>query len=133
MVMSISPRLLLIRLLLFLALSCSAVTLAATRNAYQDRIWKVGDRIEVEWKGDWYQAQVIEVKANQYKVHYDGYASSWDEWIDKTRIRLAGVRIDSPSNSSQSPTAVSPFDQVVALLTQSQQKLASRQIDEAIS
>ncbi|MDQ2920083.1 MAG: tetratricopeptide repeat protein, partial [Acidobacteriota bacterium] len=134
--MNTRPRLPLIRFLLFTAVSCSALTLAAIQTRAQETTWKVGDRIEVEWQSGWYQAEVIQVKGNQYKIHYDGYASSWDEWIDKTRIRTAGVRktnANNPNNPSQSPTAGTAFGQVLELLTQSHQKLAAGQTDEAIS
>jgi CHAT domain-containing protein/Tfp pilus assembly protein PilF len=98
----------------------------------QDRTWKLGDRVEVEWKGDWYQAQVIEVKGNQYKIHYDGYADSWDEWVDTSRIRAARIKPNNP-NSSQQPTASSPLSQVLALLKQAYEKQAVGRTDEAIS
>ena len=54
-------------------------TSSAIQVAAREKVWKPGDRVEVQWKGDWYQASVIEVKGNQYKIHYDGYDSSWDE------------------------------------------------------
>src|SRR5438552_2470719 len=66
----------------------SAIQLIAQQTS-----WKVGDQIEVQWQGDWYKAEVIEVKEAQYKIHYVGYASSWDEWIDKSRIRAIGITL----------------------------------------
>ncbi len=110
-----------------------AVTSSAIHVAAQERAWKPGDHVEVQWKGDWYQADVIEVKGTQYKVHYEGYASSWDEWVDNSRIRAAGIKHNNPSITSQSDTASSAFDQVLALLKQSHEKQAAGQIDEAIS
>src|SRR6266536_1727460 len=104
----------------------------ALQVAAQERSWRQGDRVEVQWKGDWYQANVIEVKGNQYKVHYDGYASSWDEWVDNSRIRAVGTK-QNAGITSQPTTASSGLDQVLALLKQSQEKQAAGQIDEAIS
>lgn len=50
--------------------------------------WKVGDPASVEWKGKWWPASVIEVGAdNRWKIHYDGYDTSWDEWVGPERIR----------------------------------------------
>ncbi len=49
--------------------------------------FKVGDAVDVKWKGDWYPASVIDAKPGQWKVHYDGYGSSWDEWVTQDRIR----------------------------------------------
>ncbi len=56
----------------------------------EDRIkvtYKVGDKLQVKWKGNWYPANVLEVKGGKYKIRYDGYDSSWDEWIDLDRIK----------------------------------------------
>ena len=76
-------------LLFFIAVTCSTLTLAADQIRAQEQTWKLNDHVEVEWKGDWYQAQIIQVQGKQYKVHYDGYESSWDEWVDNKRIRAA--------------------------------------------
>ena len=110
------------------ARSSSAIQVAA-----QEKVWKPGDRVEVQWKGDWYQASVIEVKGNQYKIHYDGYDRSWDEWVDNSRIRAAGFRPNKSDGTTQPATASSHFSQVLALLRQAYEKQAAGQTDEAIS
>ncbi len=47
-----------------------------------------GDDVEVEWKGSWYPASVMELKPQgRYKIHYDGYDNSWDEVVGASRIR----------------------------------------------
>ncbi|MFN2511242.1 MAG: tetratricopeptide repeat protein [Pyrinomonadaceae bacterium] len=121
-----------VRLLLFTIFSFSIVISSAVYVAAQERTWKAGDRVEVQWQGDWYQAAVIEVKGNQYKIHYDGYASSWDEWVDNSRIRVAGAQ-NKPNIASQTAPESSPFDQVLALLRQAYEKQGAGQTDEAIS
>jgi hypothetical protein len=46
-----------------------------------------GDRIKVKWRGATYAATVIGVlEDDQYRVHYDGYESAWDETIEPSRI-----------------------------------------------
>jgi CHAT domain-containing protein/Tfp pilus assembly protein PilF len=110
-----------------------SLTSVAIHIAAQEKPWKPGDRVEVEWKGDWYQAQVIEVNANQYKIHYDGYASSWDEWVDHSRIRSPGAKQNKPAVPSQSPADSSPFNQVLELLKQAYAKQVAGLTDEAIS
>src|SRR5216683_3052031 len=110
-----------------------APTSSPIQVASQEKAWKPGDRVEVQWKGDWYQANVIEVKGNQYKIHYDGYDSSWDEWVDDSRIRAAGIKPNKPDNTHQPATASSSFSQVLALLRQAYEKQAAGQTDEAIS
>ncbi len=49
----------------------------------------VGDAVMVEWKGRWWPARVISLRngTTPYKIHYDGYSNSWDEWIGDARIR----------------------------------------------
>jgi hypothetical protein len=51
--------------------------------------WKNGDALEVEWKGKWYKAKILDVKDGKYKVHYDGFESSWDEPVTEARMRKA--------------------------------------------
>lgn len=48
---------------------------------------RLGDRIEVEWQGKWYRAQVVDAAEHRFKVHYVKYADSWDEWIGPDRMR----------------------------------------------
>jgi CHAT domain-containing protein/Tfp pilus assembly protein PilF len=133
MVINSRPKLQLVHFLLLITVSFSALTSSATRVVAQEKSWKPGDRVEVEWKGDRYRAEVIEVKGNQYKVHYDGYASSWDEWVDTSRIRIPGIKPNNPTITSKPNTSSSAFDQVLALLKESHEKQVAGQMDEAIS
>ena len=51
--------------------------------------FKVGDSCMVEWKGSWWPAKVISTRDGNspYKIHYDGYSNSWDEWVGDARIK----------------------------------------------
>ena len=49
--------------------------------------WKKGDRVEGLSYGSWYVATVIEAEAERWKVTYDGYTSSSDEWLSADKIR----------------------------------------------
>lgn len=49
--------------------------------------WQPGEYVEVEWKGRWWRAQVIEVDGSRPKVHYLGFEASWDEWVERARVR----------------------------------------------
>lgn len=55
---------------------------AAPASAYSE-----GDAVMVEWKGSWWPARVLKAKSDSWLIHYDGYASSWDEWVGPSRIR----------------------------------------------
>lgn len=72
---------------LFFALFCIA-WLGPTATAQpQTLAWKPGDSVEVEWKGKWFKAKVVEAKDDSYKVHYDGYDARFDESVGTARIR----------------------------------------------
>ncbi len=49
--------------------------------------FRAGDPVLVRWKGKWYPASVLKVRGDQYRIHYDQYDNSWDEWIGADRIR----------------------------------------------
>lgn len=51
------------------------------------KTWKAGDKVDVEWNKEWWQGQVLIAKDGQYKVHYVGWASSWDETVPASRLR----------------------------------------------
>jgi hypothetical protein len=48
---------------------------------------RMGERVEVEWEGDWYPATILEVRGSKYRIHYLGYGAQWDEWVDAERLR----------------------------------------------
>jgi len=48
--------------------------------------FKVSNPVIVEWHGRWWPAKVLEVGENKWKIHYDGYSASWDEWVGPERI-----------------------------------------------
>ena len=41
----------------------------------------VGEQLRVEWNGAWYDARIVDVDGDRYRITYDGYDSSWDEWV----------------------------------------------------
>ncbi len=49
---------------------------------------KVGDKVDVLWNGTYYKANVKKVADSKWFIHYDGYESSWDEWVGKDRIKV---------------------------------------------
>lgn len=52
--------------------------------------YAVNEKVEVEWKKEWYAAKVVEVKGGSHFITYDGYGSEWDEWVPSSRIRKPG-------------------------------------------
>lgn len=47
----------------------------------------VGTMMEVNWKGQWYSAEVLKIDRGANLVHYVGYDDGWDEWVSSRRIR----------------------------------------------
>ncbi len=56
----------------------------------------IGDTAQVEWKGSWYPAKVLQGGESKCYIHYTGYDSSWDEWVGPHRIRIT-TRAAQPS------------------------------------
>ena len=52
--------------------------------------YRVCQRVEVEWGGTWWAAEVLMVRGNLYYIHYTGWSCSWDEWVCECRIRPCG-------------------------------------------
>lgn len=53
----------------------------------QMKTFPVGAAVQVKWKKDWYPATVLKVQDGLHLVHYDGYADTWNEWVDAKRIK----------------------------------------------
>ncbi|MDX8398688.1 MAG: Tudor-knot domain-containing protein [Gallionellaceae bacterium] len=49
---------------------------------------KPGAQGKVLWKGKWYPATAVKSKGNSCYIHYDGYAKSWDEWVESDRRKF---------------------------------------------
>jgi RNA binding activity-knot of a chromodomain len=47
-----------------------------------------GTRLDVEWQGSWYPAEVLTGRWGMHLVHYDDFEPVWDEWVSSSRIRL---------------------------------------------
>lgn len=48
----------------------------------------VGSAVEIFYGTSWYKGTVLEVKGDQYKVHYDGWSNTFDEWLRSNRLRV---------------------------------------------
>lgn len=64
-----------------------ALLLCVAACALAQQSWKVGDQVEVKYGGRWWDATILEIGSGQYKIRYDGYNSSWDEWKTPAEIR----------------------------------------------
>lgn len=70
--------------------------------------FNLNDRVEAEDQGKWYKATVIRAKGGQhykdgkYFIHWDGYAASYDVWIEEAKLRKPGSGTNSSTASSAS-------------------------------
>lgn len=47
----------------------------------------IGAKIDIQWGASWWAGTVLAARDGVYLVHYDGWSSSWDEWVGIERIR----------------------------------------------
>ena len=99
--------------LVFAAIATVVFMFAVTSFAVaQGANFKVGDKIEVLSNGTWYKADILEAKDGSYHIHYDGWTSTWNEWVKPDRMRSIGgtspVRTQTAAGAS---TTNQPGDQ----------------------
>lgn len=63
------------------------VTAKMIRVPQSASLYKIGDRVEVEWKKKWFPAHVLNIKGGSHLVSYDDYDSDENEWVSTNRIR----------------------------------------------
>lgn len=49
--------------------------------------FKVGETVEVMWKGDFYKAKILKAENGRFFIHYIEDDDSWNEWVDLSRMR----------------------------------------------
>jgi len=59
-----------------------------TMDRIQFSNYYVGQWVEVEQRGTWYAAHIVQINNNQYYIHYDGWGDSQNEWVTMDRIRF---------------------------------------------
>jgi hypothetical protein len=57
-------------------------------QAAQTNVYKIGDRVRVEWHGQIYPAVITGIVGQErYRIHYEGYGNEWDETVGLSRIQ----------------------------------------------
>lgn len=74
----------------FLAVACLMFIFSA--NAQQ-----VGDKVQIEWSGSWYDGEILKVDGDEYYITYDGWDDSWDEWVTIDRLKGYGKQSSAPA------------------------------------
>jgi hypothetical protein len=50
---------------------------------------KKGQKLLIAYAGRWAPVTVLDVTPAGIKIHWDGWSDSWDEVVDRSRLRLA--------------------------------------------
>lgn len=57
-------------------------------QAAQTNVYKIGDRVRVEWHNQIYAATITGIVGQErYRIRYDGYGAEWDETVGLSRIQ----------------------------------------------
>ena len=56
-------------------------------HPFNEPSFSTGQQVKVEWKGSWWDALIREIQGDKYFIHYVGFDSSWDEWVDDSRLQ----------------------------------------------
>ena len=66
----------------------SRASASASAAPLPPSVYRLGDRVRVEWHGSMYPATIIAVLGDdRYRVHYESYGDEWDEDIPMSRIQ----------------------------------------------
>jgi hypothetical protein len=61
---------------------------AKALQAVQSNVFKIGDRVRVEWHGQMYPAEITGIVGQEkYRIWYLGYGHEWDEIVGLSRIQ----------------------------------------------
>lgn len=66
------------------------VTAKNIRIPHSDSPYRVGEKVEVNYKRTWYPAHVLDIKGGSHYVSYDDYDTDENEWVSTKRIRRLG-------------------------------------------
>jgi len=66
----------------------SRASASASAAPLPPSVYRLGDRVRVEWHGSMYPATIVAVLGDdRYRVHYESYGDEWDEDIPMSRIQ----------------------------------------------
>lgn len=66
----------------------------------------VGASVSISYGGAWYPGKVLAGpdSMNTCKVSYDGYGSTWDEWVSASRLRAPSGTTETPGSNGNAAT-----------------------------
>lgn len=72
--------------------------------------FNVNDKVEAVENGKWYKATILKVEDGKYYIHWEGYASSYDQWITPDKLRAIGSAPATTSTTSSTSTTNTELD-----------------------
>lgn len=60
-----------------------------------------GDKVLIEYQGQWFPGKIIETKPEGFYVSYDDYDASWNETLKSDRLKKAEVGKSNPLNETK--------------------------------
>ena len=54
--------------------------------------YAVGDAVDIFWGSSWWPGSITMKDGKRYRITYEGWASTWDEWVTATRLRPRAKR-----------------------------------------
>lgn len=61
---------------------------AKALQAAQTNVYKIGDRVRVEWHGTMYPAVIVGIVGQErYRIHFENYGDEWDDTVGLNRIQ----------------------------------------------
>jgi WD40 repeat protein len=57
-----------------------------------------GEKVFIEWQGQWYLGKIEQVEGDEFVISYDGYDASWNERVGISRLKPYVVEQSSATN-----------------------------------
>jgi hypothetical protein len=54
--------------------------------------YAAGDAVDIFWGSSWWPGSIKRKDGKRYRIGYQGYGESWDEWVTATRLRPRTAR-----------------------------------------
>ena len=48
---------------------------------------QVGEKVQIDHNGTWYDGKILKIENGKYYVSYDGWSDSWNEWVDTDHLK----------------------------------------------
>lgn len=79
-------------------------TLLCVIHIYFFAQYTIGEKVLIEYQGQWYNGKIIEEKTTGYYISYDDYDASWNEIVKTDRLKKINENSSTQPASSNSST-----------------------------